>query len=239
VKYIIVLLLACVMLFYYVIQEKKMEKEAVQKQSVQKVISKSTSEKKVHLTPKKKNFIHLVLPAIDNTYKRLEARYYKISQDMKNHTNQEEIQRLKKKYNAKSDEDLLARLKPHPVSIVLAQAAMESSWATSRFTKEANNIFGMWSINENEPRIAAGETRDGNRTIWLKKFETIDDAVQAYYDMIARGGAYQRLRVLRMQYDNPYKITPGLDKYSEMGADYGNIVNKLIKYNQFTKYDKH
>lgn len=236
-KYIIVLLLVCITLFYFLVQKEKIEaqKEIKSKEIVQK----KKIKKKMHLTQKKKNFIHLVLPAIDNTYKRLEARYYKISQDMKNHINQEEIQQLKKKYNAKSDDDLLARLKPHPVSIVLAQAAMESSWATSRFTKEANNIFGMWSINKNEPRIAAGETRDGNRTIWLKKFETIDDAVQAYYDMIARGEAYKRLRVLRMQYDNPYKITPGLDKYSEMGADYGNIVNKLIKYNQFTQYDKH
>jgi Bax protein len=50
------------------------------------------------------------------------------------------------------------------------------------FTK-AKNIFGMWSVDPNEPRIAASEMRSGTRTIWFKKFATIEESVREYYKL--------------------------------------------------------
>ena len=89
-------------------------------------------------------------------------------------------------------------LKPHPKSIALAQAAMESSWATSRFFTEANNVFGVWSFNESEPRIAAGKKR-GNKTIWVKKYHSIKASMQDYYRTLARGVAFSEFRKLKME----------------------------------------
>ena len=187
---------------------------------------------------KKKRFIKLLLPSVRHVHDRLMQRYETVSNEIQNKTNTQAIQKLKQEYKAQSDEDLLSRLKPHPISITLAQAAMESSWATSRIFLQAKNIFGMWSSHPKQQRIAAKEKRAGKYTVWLRKFDTIDDSVGAYYEMIAKGKVYNKFRQLRLQYSDPYKITPGLDKYSEMGSAYVTAINNVIKYNKFTKYDK-
>jgi len=193
--------------------------------------------KKMSIRTKKKRFLYLIAPSAQDIHKKLMQRYNRVAQEIKNGNITQEIVSLKKKYGATSNEDLLARLKPHPVSIVLAQAAMESSWATSRFFKEANNIFGMWSVDPKEERIAAGERRGGNVTIWLRKFDTIEDSIKAYYDLIATVPAYAKLRKLRLESDDPFIITQGLDKYSEMGKAYIDEINSVIRHNHFTKFD--
>ncbi|UCN00285.1 glucosaminidase domain-containing protein [Sulfurimonas sp. SWIR-19] len=205
------------------------------------VIKKSKKRTVTHqlsVKEKKKRFLMLMAPVVRKVHNELMQRYKRIAKDIAHKENREEIEFLKKKYKATSDEDLLARLKPHPVSITLAQAAMESSWATSRFFKEANNVFGMWSSHANEKRIAAGKKRGGTQTIWLRKFDTLEDAIRAYFEMIATGKAYNKFRQLRLEYDDPYKITQGLDKYSEMGEDYTKVLNQVIKFNHLTKYDR-
>jgi len=237
-KYIVLLVLLG-LIYFFIQKELRVEKQEVKKTAVSNAAAKEgLTKKKITLTAKKKEFINLVLPSVLKVHEELEHRYEKIAKDIKNGTNKSEIDELKVEYKAKNDEDLLAKLKPHPVSIALAQAAMESSWGKSRFAKEANNFFGMWSSKKNEPRIAAGEQRDNNRTIWLKKFNSLDDAVRDYYNTIARVRIYKKLRGLRIRYDDPYKITPGLDKYSEMGQSYVDNVNQVIKYNNLIRYDQ-
>ena len=76
-----------------------------------------------------------------------------VKKDLKSGSNAAKIEKLKTIYKVKSDKSLLLALKPHPRSIALAQAAMESAWATSRFFVKANNVFGMWSVNKNEPAL--------------------------------------------------------------------------------------
>jgi Bax protein len=191
------------------------------------------------ISAKKQHFKELVVPAVDKVYTELETQYVEVSHYIyKPHSYyKDEIQRLKKLYNAKSDEDLLQRLKPHPRSIAIAQAAMESAWATSRFFKKANNIFGVWSFNPNEPRIAASEQR-GTKTIWLKKYASVEDSIRDYYKIIATGRAFKSFRALRIKTDNPYELVKKLDKYSELGAKYGEELSNVISYNKFYLYDK-
>ncbi len=45
-----------------------------------------------------------------------------------------------------SIEDLLIKANPIPPSLVIAQAAAESGWGTSRFFVEGNNPFGIWTL---------------------------------------------------------------------------------------------
>lgn len=197
----------------------------------------SVVPKKMSVKVKKERFYYLLVPSVQKVHKELLLEYESVKDDMKNSRNLSQIESLKKKYHAKSDADLLERMKPHPQSIVLAQAAMESAWATSRFFTQANNIFGMWSSNKNEPRIAASEKRGGTKTIWLRKFSTIDESVRAYYKLMSTGRAYKEFRALRVQTDDPYMLVKKLDKYSEIGELYGKELAQVIRYNKLTKYD--
>ncbi|HEY9202798.1 MAG TPA: glucosaminidase domain-containing protein, partial [Sulfurimonas sp.] len=125
----------------------------------------------------------------------------------------------------------------HPKSIAIAQAAMESAWAESRFFKEANNLYGMWAVNKKGPRIAASEQR-GKRVIWLKKYSSIEDSIRDYYKTLARSKAYKDFRELKMQTDDPYLLVEKLENYSEIGEQYGEDLMKIIRYNKLYIYDE-
>ena len=187
---------------------------------------------------KKKRFYALLVPPIQKVHAELTAEYLRVKDNIINKKEMQEIDRLKLSYKVKSDEELLYALKPHPQSVALAQAAMESAWATSRFFREANNVFGMWSSNKNEPRIAAGEKRGGKKTIWLRKFDSVEDSIRAYYRLMAKGRAYKEFRETRYKTGDVHEIVKKLDKYSEIGELYGKELSQVIKYNKLVKYDR-
>jgi len=184
---------------------------------------------------KKARFISIILPVTQEVYGELLARYNEVSSELKA-GNSEQYEDLKKEYKVSNDEGLLMALKPHPISITLAQAAMESSWATSRFFREANNIFGVWSFDENDDRIAAGEKR-GDKTVWLKKYSSVNAAISDYYRTLARGNAFVEFRRLNLTTSDPYELVKKLDKYSEKGALYGEELRSIIKFNKFYEHD--
>lgn len=124
------------------------------------VFSSALFAKPMSVKEKKERFRTLIAPAVDRVYKELDAQYIDISKNLTNPKYNKKIKSLKTTYKVKTDEELLMALKPHPRSIAVAQAAMESAWATSRFFNEATNIFGIWSFNKNAPRIAAGEKEE-------------------------------------------------------------------------------
>ncbi|WP_294929704.1 glucosaminidase domain-containing protein [Sulfurimonas sp.] len=188
------------------------------------------------VSEKKREFSNLVIPAIDKVYAELEEQYNEISKNLTNTAYKEKILELKKIYKVESDEELLMALKPHPKSIAIAQAAMESAWAESRFLKEANNLYGMWSVSKKGPRIAASEQR-GERVIWLKKYSSIEDSIRDYYKTLARSKAYKDFRELKMQTDDPYLLVEKLENYSEIGEQYGDDLTKIIRYNKLYLYD--
>ncbi len=189
------------------------------------------------VSERKREFSNLVIPAIDRVYAELEEQYNEISKNITNKAYKDKILKLKTIYKVESDEELLMALKPHPKSIAIAQAAMESAWAESRFFKEANNLYGMWSVNKKGPRIAASEQR-GERVIWLKKYPSIEASVRDYYKTLARSKAYRDFRELKMQTDDPYLLVEKLEKYSEIGEKYSEDLTKIIRYNKLYLYDE-
>ena len=192
--------------------------------------------KKMTVHEKKQRFAYLVAPAINEVHEELMKQYAEVSRSVTDGINSDLIEKLKQRYNAKSEQDLLKALKPHPQSIGLAQAAMESAWGTSRFFREANNIFGVWSFDEDEPRIAASKKRAGE-TIWVKKYSSIKASVKDYYRVLARGHAFDEFRNLRMKTSDPYRLVKKLDRYSEKGDAYGRELANMIRYNKFDEYD--
>ena len=204
----------------------------------EKSTNKPTPEtKRVSITAKKQAFFQKIVPVIEKVYKERHQEYEAVKKALKNHTQSKKITLLKKRYGVKSDAELLYALKPHPVSIAIAQAAMESAWGRSRFFREANNIFGMWSINAKQKRIAAGSKR-GKQTIWLRKFDSLEEAVRDYYFMLSSKKAYRRFKELNSdEVNSVYKILNGLLPYSERKEAYIKELANIIRHNKLTRYD--
>lgn len=242
IKYIVLaLVLGVVVLTAYATFEHFSESDEVDEVKKEQKSKKTTSLAPKKATPvnvKKERYFSLVNPHVQNVYAELMEQYEDVKVTLEKGESTQEIERLKKEYEVTTDDELLLALKPHPQSIVLAQGAMESSWGTSRFFVEANNIFGMWSANPNEPRIAAGEQRSGGRTIWLRKFANLDESVREYYKTMARVDVYKEFRRVRYESDNPFEMIKKLDKYAEIGEEYPKKLAQLIRYNKLQKYDK-
>ncbi len=186
---------------------------------------------------KKTRFSSLIVPAVNNVYSNLMKRYEEIKKTTDAGQSNDVIEKLKAEYKVTTNSELLMALKPHPKSIAIAQAAMESSWATSRFFREANNVFGVWSFDEDEPRIAALKKR-GDKTIWVKKYNTVEEAVYDYYRTLARSAAFTKFRQTKMTTNDPFILVTKLDRYSEKGSVYVEELTSIIKFNKFDDYDK-
>ena len=193
--------------------------------------------KKITVKAKKQNFKNALVAPTRKVFLRLQKQYEQARKEIKKDPNSKHIQSLRGKYKAANNTDLLSALKPHPISLTLAQGAMESAWGTSRFFKKANNVFGVWSFNKNEKRIAAKKKRK-NKTIWIKKYDSIEDSVENYYHILATGPAYREFRKEKMRSNDPLILATKLDKYSEKGSQYGKELISMIKYNKFRKFDK-
>lgn len=201
-------------------------------------LSKITKKDFSTVQEKKENFKNIVLNPIKNVYDELNCEHKKLQQlILSGNDDTSYYENLRKKYRAKDNNELLSKLKPHPISITLAQAALESSWATSRFSLEANNLFGVWSFDPNEPRIPANEKR-GSKTIYLKKYSTIKESIYDYYLNLSKNTNYKDFVRFKNETIDPHIIVTGLDKYSEKGADYGKTLSSMIKFNKFDQYDK-
>ena len=192
--------------------------------------------KKMSVEEKKQRFRDLVIPSILKVYAQLQKQYEETKEEVDAGKITPKIEKLMQSYSAKNPQDLLTRMKPHARSVAIAQAAMESAWATSRFSRVANNFFGVWSFNKNEPREAAGEKR-GSQTIYVKKYSSVEEATRDYYKILATGKVFEAFRIQKMKDNNPYELVKKLDKYSEKGAEYGKELTAMIKYNRFYEFD--
>ena len=191
---------------------------------------------------KKQAFINIMLPSILLAKHQLEEDRIKVlALEKKREPLSDEEERylanLKKDYKCHTSKELLLRLSTHPTSIVLAQAAIESGWGTSRFYKEANNVFGVWSYSENEPRIKAMEDREG-KSVYVRKYDVLPESIISYFKTIARG-PYSEFRAAREKISEVSVLISYLEVYSELREEYVKRLDQLIQYNKFEKYDSY
>ncbi len=59
---------------------------------------------------------------------------------------------LSEKYDSNDSNlgNLLIKVDVVPISLALAQAAIESGWGTSRYLREGNAIFGQYTFDESK-----------------------------------------------------------------------------------------
>ena len=138
-------------------------------------------------------------------------------------------------------EELDKRIGQIPESLALAQAAKESGWGTSRFSKQANNLFGQWCFTQGCGIVPARRSKGMKHEI--QKFDSVGDAIEAYVHNLNTHRAYSSLREKRYSFLKKGKSPSGselaitLTEYSERGAIYGQEVASLIRYNKLEEYD--
>lgn len=164
-----------------------------------------------------------------NTKKQLEqlARSYKVEAD---DLNNRDVQRR-----------LLQRVDEVPVALALAQAANESGWGTSRFVRQANNLFGHWTFRRDKGLVPLD--RDQGKTHRVRVFPSLRLSVRAYLHNLNTSRAYKRLRKLRAilrENNQPLdgdRLAAGLLYYSERGQAYVNEIRTLIRINHLDHFE--
>jgi Bax protein len=157
-----------------------------------------------------------------------------------------EIARIAERYRVDGDlndpatrDTLLRRVDVVPVTLVLAQAAKESGWGTSRFALESNNLFGIWTWDEDEGSVPLN--RPGDATHMVRVYPDIETSVRAYLHNINIGFAYTDFRDMRADMRaagkplDPFQLAGALDRYSAAGDIYVNDIRTMLHSDELDK----
>ncbi len=137
---------------------------------------------------------------------------------------------------------LRKRLDVIPPSLVLAQAANESAWGTSRFATKGNNLFGQWCFSKGCGLVPRGRVEGASHEV--AKFPSPYRSVRAYIQNLNRHETYQAMRDIRQEdrlANDPLSgvdMAQGLLGYSERGEEYVEEIRAMIQYNNLTFYDE-
>jgi len=120
-----------------------------------------------------------------------------------------------------------------PTEMIVAMAALESGWGTSRFAVEGNNLFGIRTYDKDVPHMLLE-----GRTKWkgwgVRKFKTKCQGVKFFVELLNNHYAYEEFRNLRdrkvafNQTLDPIELVDTLKAYSAT-VDYSERVLYIIK----------
>ncbi len=202
---------------------------------------------------KKNAFFSYLLPLIEEANTRVLAerqiveKWY-LAPDELTERDRATLQELLIKYRVNTDDEdeqkalLLLRVNTIPPSLVLAQAANESAWGTSRFAQEGNNLFGQWCFREGCGLVP--EARGGSSRHEVRAFESPLESVESYMRNLNSHPRYRELRELREQeieqrgYASGETLTEGLHGYSTRGQEYIDEIRNMIEHNKLNRYDQ-
>lgn len=136
---------------------------------------------------------------------------------------------------------LLKRVDIIPPSLALAQAAEESGWGTSRFTREGNALYGQWTWGDQG--LVPGE-RDDGKDHKVRAFASVLRSVEAYAHNLNTHRAYRELRARRAQLRTEGQpvtgtaLTDCLKRYSARGEKYVQTLDTIIEANDLSAFDQ-
>ncbi len=131
--------------------------------------------------------------------------------------------------------ELLKRMDTIPESLVLAQAAIESGWGSSRFAQEGNALFGQWVYNDSIGMIPSQRLTGESHKVG--RFNTPQESIRSYFLNLNTNKAYAQFREKRQQLHKTHEplsglaLTPELIRYSERKERYVDLLESLIKSN--------
>ena len=179
---------------------------------------------------RKELFVKILLPMIKSLNKDLENQRKEILKAV-NKNDSKTISKYLKLYKAKNINDLLLRVNKIPVDIVLAQAAIESGWGTSRFAIEGNNIFGEWTFEKGTGMIP--KNRPEGKTYEVKKFPDLMSSLKSYAMNLNTSPFYEDFRKARSG-EKAEALEETLTAYSTKREEYVNMIKRVIKSNDFS-----
>ncbi len=145
------------------------------------------------------------------------------------------VEELAERYDTAADKprELLRRVDAVPVSLALAQAALETGWGTSRPAQAGHALFGQM--------IYRNDDDDGR----VRRFDHLPDAVAAYATNLNSHRAYAEFRRARAiaRANNAGKAPDGhalaqfLQRYSERRMDYVRDVRAVMRANGLRALD--
>ena len=209
-----------------------------------------------YLDSNKKDFVKTVLPIIINenqnilmtrsfvknlknkleTFRTLENKEIRTLNDIAKNYN---IQYLKK-HKLDLVNEILFNVDVIPNSIVLAQAAIESGWGSSRFAREHNALFGEYTYDTEKGVIPLN--RDSGKTHLIKSFNSLDSSVKSYFNNINSHYAYREFRDIRKimrdknNFSNVNLLVEKLETYAA-DSNYVNTIRSVIEKNNFKLFD--
>jgi len=136
---------------------------------------------------------------------------------------------------------LLRRVDAVPVSLALAQAAVESGWGTSRFAVEGNALFGQWTAEGGDAMTPRARAADFSHAV--RRFGTLSGSVAAYLSNLNRHPAYRAFRRRRAELRALGRPPSGgalaatLTAYSQRGTDYVSVLRQVMAENDLGRFD--
>ena len=188
---------------------------------------------------RKKAFFDYLRPMVEAENTRIKALRKSLATQ-----SQEELVALAELYNidtASSDirAALLKKVDTVPTSLVLAQAAIESAWGTSRFAQQGNNLFGEWCFSKGCGMVP--KSRNAQAKHEVRRFNSAAESIHSYMRNLNSHAAYDQLRAKRAQqraqqqaYNGCFLAT-GLTSYSQKGQAYVEMVKSFIRGNGLEK----
>lgn len=203
----------------------------------------------VAVKKRKEVFFRILTPIVLVENARLRAAREKIKEfarrpESLSASEEKQLAKLTKRYRVSlnSDtffDDLLRRVDEIPVDLALAQAANESGWGTSRFTRQANNLFGEWTWTQEEGLIP--KQRAEGKTHRIRAFDSLQSSVRSYFYTLNVGQAYNEFRAQRAamreqgQTLGSHQLAGALTAYSERGQDYVEEIRAMINFNELDR----
>ena len=209
-----------------------------------------------YLDSNKKDFVKTVLPIIINenqnilmtrsfvknlknkleTFRTLENKEIRTLNDIAKNYNI----KYREKHKLDLVNEILSNVDVIPNSIVLAQAAIESGWGSSRFAREHNALFGEYTYDTEKGVIPLN--RDSGKTHLIKSFNSLDSSVNSYFNNINSHYAYREFRNIRkiMRDKNNFSdVNLLVEKLETYAADsnYVNTIRSVIEKNNFKLFD--
>ena len=188
-------------------------------------------------------FIQHLLPAIVITRERLLDDLHHIEFIELRIREKQEISKfdstflfdMKLKYETDSLVELKKRIYPHPVSLALTQAVLESGWGTSSIFRKGNNIFGIMSFSRDDSRSLI-QFQEGDDERYLRTYSSVIESVEHYYLLISKLSSYKKFRQKRWEGASSSQLLQYMGSYFESNQ-YTEMARSIIASNDLERYD--
>lgn len=206
---------------------------------------------------RKDRFYEFLLPMVEAENQRIRLKrdqlaHWQALADAGENLTERSVQRLTEwahRYYVETEQplqdvldELWLKVDELPPSLVVAQAANESAWGTSRFAREGNNLFGQWCFSAGCGLVP--QSRPAGETYEVRRFDEPLQSVRAFMLNLNRHFSYEELRAERAALRASGEAVTGVDlaphllAYSTRREAYVEEIIGMINFNNLLDLDQ-